>query len=57
MPETASERLTPKENAAMKETPRTRTILNILLKEVGIGLILFVLVVAFSLGAPGSFPL
>lgn len=39
----------------MKETPRTPTILNILLKEVGIGLILFVLVVAFSLGAPRFF--
>ncbi len=39
----------------MKENSQMRSIINIFLKEVGIGVVLLVLVVAFSLGAPRFF--
>ncbi|OQY31668.1 MAG: sugar ABC transporter [Spirochaetaceae bacterium 4572_59] len=44
-------------NSGMNHSARMRSLLNIFLKEVGIGIVLIVLVIAFSLGAPRFFTL
>jgi ribose transport system permease protein len=44
-----------KGESGMNEQSRMRSIVNVFLKEVGIGVVLLVLVIAFSLGAPHFF--